>query len=190
VRPALGTATEADVLKALEARRKRICELIDGVLVEKPMGCRESLLAQYLAFALIAFVRPRKLGLVMGADAIVRLFPGRLRVPDLAFFSWDRLPDRRVPDQPILPQAPDLAIEVLSISNTLQEMLLKRQDYFAAAVGLVWEIDPRARTVHIYSSPETPDAVLSEADVLEGSPILPGFELPLQEFFAGLDERG
>src|SRR5215468_1891250 len=48
MRPPPGTATEADVLAALEAPRKRICELIDGVLVEKPMGYTESILASYL----------------------------------------------------------------------------------------------------------------------------------------------
>jgi hypothetical protein len=60
--PLPGTATEADVLVALEAPRKRICELIDGVLVEKAMGCGESMLATYLIVLLDGFVRPRNLG--------------------------------------------------------------------------------------------------------------------------------
>src|SRR5436190_22364348 len=92
MRPPPGTATEADVLAALEAPRKRLCELIDGVLVEKAMGYAESVLAAYLIFLLEAFVRPRNLGLVTAPDGTVRLWAGRVRIPDVADVSWDRLP--------------------------------------------------------------------------------------------------
>src|SRR5438067_1502793 len=95
VRPPPGTATEADVLTALESPRKRICELIDGVLVEKAMGFRESRLGLVLGRILDLFVITHDLGMVIGADGIIRLWPGRLRGPDLAFISWDRLPGRR-----------------------------------------------------------------------------------------------
>ena len=120
--PPPGTATEADVLAALEAPRKRICELIDGVLVEKAMGYSESLLAVYLIVQLDAFVRPRNLGLVTAPDRTMRLWAGRVRIPDIAFTSWDRIPGRRRPVQPIPDLAPDLAVEVLSRSNTPAEM--------------------------------------------------------------------
>src|SRR5271166_4336241 len=76
-RPPIGTATEADVLAALEAPRKRLCELIDGVLVEKAMGYSESLLACLLIELLNAFVRPRNLGLVTAPDGTMRLWAGR-----------------------------------------------------------------------------------------------------------------
>src|SRR5215831_15402916 len=118
LRPPPGTATEADVLAALEAPRKRLCELIDGVLVEKPMGYTESVLATYLLELLNSFVRPRNLGLVTSPDGTIRLWAGRVRIPDVAFFSWDRMPGRRRPPQPIPTLAPDLAVEILSRSNT------------------------------------------------------------------------
>jgi Uma2 family endonuclease len=187
MRPPPGTATEDDVLAALAAPRKRICELIDGVLVEKPMGYGESLLETYLIVLLDAFVRPRKLGLISGASGTLRLWPGRVRVPDVAFIARDRFPDRRVPKQPIPTLAPDLAIEVLSVSNTPKEMSRKREDYFAMGTRLVWEIDPRARAASVYTSPEPPVAILTEDDVLEGSPVLPGFTLSLRDLFAELD---
>ena len=190
MRPPPGLATEADVLAALEAPRKRICELIDGVLVEKSMGYSESILANYLSFVITRFVLQQDLGLVSGPDGAIRLWPGRVRVPDIAFISWDRLPERRVPKQPIPTLAPDLAIEVLSESNTPAEMLFKRRDYFAMGVGLVWEIDPRGRTASVYTSPEPPTAILTEADALDGSPVLPGFTLPLHDLFAQLDRQG
>src|SRR5215204_1675878 len=68
--PIPGTATEQDVLSA-ESREDLLCELVDGVLVEKPMGFRESLLAAAVAEALRAFVIPRNLGLVTVADGMM-----------------------------------------------------------------------------------------------------------------------
>ncbi len=188
--PAPGTATEADLLAALDAPRKRICELIDGVLVEKPMGYRESQLALILAGLLNAFVIPRNLGIVTGADGMMRLFTRRVRVPDVAFVGWDRFPNRLPPTQPVPDVAPDLAVEVLSDSNTPAEMHLKRADYFQAGCRLVWEIDPDARTVTIYTQVDPSDGVLTAADTLLGDPVLPGFTLNLAELFAELDRHG
>ena len=99
-KPPLGTATEADLIAASQ-REGRPCELVDGILVEKAMGYRESLLAVVLAGLLKAYVGPRKLGLVSGPDGMMRLFPGLVRIPDVAFVSWDRIPGRRVPKEPI-----------------------------------------------------------------------------------------
>lgn len=190
MQPPPGMATEADVLAALEAPRKRICELIDGVLVEKAMGYTESVLATYLIELLNAFVRPRNLGLVTSPDGTVRLWAGRVRIPDVAFFSWDRLPGRQRPREPIPTLAPDLAVEVLSRSNTAQEMRRKRQDYFSAGVRLVWELDPEARAIHVYTTVEPADAVLTEGDTLDGGPVLPGFAIPVRELMAELDRQG
>jgi Uma2 family endonuclease len=190
LRPPPGTATEADVLAALESPRKHLCELIDGVLVEKPMGYTESVLTAYVIALLDAFVRPRNLGLVTAPDGTIRLWAGRVRIPDVACFSWDRLPGRRRPAEPIPTLAPDLAIEVLSPSNTSAEMRLKRQDYFAAGVRLVWEIDPEARALRVYTAVEPPVVVLTEADALDGGAVLPGFALPVRDLFAELDRQG
>jgi Uma2 family endonuclease len=186
-RPAPGTATEADVITARE-RDQRICELVDGVLVEKAMGFPESILAVALAALLRAFVRPRNLGLVSGADGTMRLFPGLVRIPDVAFASWDRLPGRQMPRVPIPDLAPDLAVEVLSEGNTAAEMARKRSEYFAAGVRLVWMIDPRTRTATVFTGPEQSTA-LDESQTLDGGTVLPGFLLPLRELFAELDLR-
>src|SRR5579871_1335634 len=89
-RPAPGTATEADVI-AMESQ-DRLCELVDGVLVEKPMGYRESLLAVALIGLLGPFVSARNLGLVSGESGMMKILPGLVRIPDVAFASWDRFP--------------------------------------------------------------------------------------------------
>lgn len=185
--PAPGTATEADVIAA-RGREGRNCELIDGVLVEKAMGYPESLLAVALAGLLREFVRPRNLGLISGADGSVRLFPGLVRIPDVAFASWDRFPERCVPTVPIPDLAPDLAVEMLSEGNTAGETARKRREYFAAGVRLIWMIDPRDRTATVFIGPEQ-STVVDETQTLDGGDVLPGFLLPLRDLFAELDLR-
>src|SRR5262245_58492002 len=105
-----GTATEADVI-AIHAREKRLCELVDGTLVEKPMGYDESRLALELGYALIEFLRQHDLGTAAGADGMMRLLTGLVRIPDVSFVRWEHLPEEY---GPIPPLAPDLAVEVLS----------------------------------------------------------------------------
>jgi Uma2 family endonuclease len=188
LQPSPGTATERDVLD-VERRENRLCELVDGVLVEKAMGFRESLLACALIEFLRAFVRPRKLGVVAGADGMMRLASGLVRIPDVSFVSWGRLPARRVPTTPIPRLAPDLAVEVISEGNTKREMERKLREYFEAGVLLVWLIDPKARTVAVYTAVDQ-FIVLGEKQTLDGGPVLPGFSLPLAQLFAELDLDG
>lgn len=183
--PLPGTATEQDLLD-IHAREGRLCELVEQVLVEKAAGFRESCLAAALSAVLRGFVRPRNLGLVTGADGMMRLVAGLVRIPDVAFISWSRLPERRMPSEPIPDLAPDLAVEVLSTSNTPGETGRKRQEYFEAGVKLVWLVDPETRSVAVYADLENA-TTLSESDVLDGGVVLPGFSLPLQELFAELD---
>src|SRR5690349_15593117 len=76
VSPGPGKATEADLLEEAEGAEGRLCELIDGTLVEKAMGAPESLLAVEVAGLLRDFVRPRRLGQIYGDDGLLRLAPG------------------------------------------------------------------------------------------------------------------
>jgi Uma2 family endonuclease len=186
--PPPGTAQVADVAW-IQQKEGRLCELVEGVLVEKTMGMRESQLAVYLGGLLNSFVRPHNLGIVAGADGTMEILANLVRIPDVAFISWDRLPGRRMPDEPVPLVSPNLAVEVLSKSNTPGEMSIKRGEYFTAGVQLVWEIDLRKRTVTVYSSP-TEASTLTERDTLDGGAVLPGFQLPLSDLFGELDRQG
>ncbi len=139
-------------------------------------------LAVRLSHLIWTFLEEHDLGIVMGADGMMRLAPGLVRIPDVSFISWRRLPGRKVPHDPIADLAPDLAVEVISKSNTPQEMDRKLADYFAAAVRQVWYVYPDTREVHVYP-PERHD-VFGEQQTLEGGDVLPGFKLELQRFFA------
>jgi Uma2 family endonuclease len=188
IKPPPGTATEADLIAAAK-REGHACELVDGVLVEKAMGLEESILAVLLSNVLSAFIYPRKLGLVSGADGMMRLFPGLVRIPDVAFISWDRIPGRRFPRVAVGGFAPDLAVEILSRGNTPAEMARKREEYFSAGVRLVWLVDPVARTVTVFTQVKQ-STVLGEGEVLDGGDVLPGFALALRDYFSGLDLTG
>jgi Uma2 family endonuclease len=187
INPSPGYATVQDVIDVHEKER-RLCELVDGTLVEKPMGYRESMIAGALIAFIRAFVIPRNLGIVTGESGMMKLFAGLVRIPDVAFASWDRLPGGKVPSEPVPLLAPDLAIEILSPSNTPQEMARKRREYFSAGVRLVWIIDLDARTASIYTAPEHP-VIVSESQSIDGGSVLPGFALPLRELFAELDRQ-
>jgi Uma2 family endonuclease len=182
--PPPGKATEKDVLALLD-HENRLYELVDGVLVEKIMGLKESALAADLVGRVSPFVREHDLGIVAGADGTLRLLPRLIRIPDLSFISWDQLPSREYPVQPIPDLYPDLAVEVLSAGNTVQEIERKLKEYFLAGTRLVWIIDPDARIVHVYTSPDD-WTILEETDTLTGGEILPGFKLPLRQLFARL----
>jgi Uma2 family endonuclease len=185
--PALGTATEADVL-VYPNGEKRLLELVDGVLVEKPMGFFESRLAAILIHLLERFLEPHDLGIVLAPDGPLRLAPGLVRLPDVSFISWERFPNREIPAEPIPDLAPDLAVEILSESNTEAEMERKLHEYFTAGAQLAWYVDPEQRTVHVYTSP-TDVLVLSEEDVLDGGTVLPGFQISIRDWFTRAGQR-
>ena len=186
--PAPGIATEADLMEATR-RYGGLYELVDGVLVEKVMAYRESLFALFLARILLEFVEPRNLGLVSGADGTMKLFGGLVRIPDVAFASWDRIPGRAIPKEPVPSLTPDLVIEVLSESNTPAEMERKRGEYFDSGVRLIWEADLELRVVTVFTRAGNV-TILDATRTLDGGDVLPGFTLPLDVLFSKLDQRG
>ena len=186
--PAPGTATEEDLIVACE-NEKRLCELIDGVLVEKAMGAFESYVGVYLIRLLANFVAKNDLGIILGPDGMLRFSPQRVYLPDISFISWDQNPMREMRKQQIADLHPNLAVEILSPGNTRREMENKRCDYFAWGVGLVWELDPQKREMHVYSSPDEFTTV-TESGALDGADVLPGFTLPLAKIFEDADRFG
>jgi Uma2 family endonuclease len=182
--PPPGEATEKDLIQ-IQRREKRNYELVDGTLVEKIMGAPESCLTSNLDFAFRTHLATNDAGFIMLSDGPTRLRKRLVRIPDLSFISWERMPTRDYPATPIAGVVPNLAVEVLSAGNRPAEMARKRNEYFLAGVQLVWEVDPFARTVAVYTSPEA-FTTLTEEDTLDGGSVLPGFTLPLSKLFARL----
>ena len=178
-------ATETDLLRKVEVE-KQLCELVNDTLVEKPMGLYESLVAMVLVQELLNFVRPRKLGIVAGPDGPLRLKLGLVRAPDLSYISSERLKQSGSHREAIPSLVPDLAVEVLSVSNTAKEMDRKREEYFGAGVRMVWLIDPRSRIADSYRSVQDCHHVEPGGRLL-GAEVLPGFEIGLTELFEAAD---
>ena len=182
VDPPPGTATEADLLRLVE-RDKRLCELIDGALVEKPQGFWEGQIAARLIVLLSNFADPGDLGSIFAPDSTMRMRSGHIRLPDVSFIAKDRLPTTR---QAVPTIAPDLAVEVLSESNTDREIALKLIEYFQSGTRLAWVIDPNPRTVAVYHKPGEPTVVLDERGELHGDQVLPGLKFPIADLFRGV----
>jgi Uma2 family endonuclease len=181
--PPLGTATERDLIRNNESKFKTaICELVDGCLVEKPVGWEESAIAFLIGQALLNFVRPRRLGTVLAPDGMLRLVPGLLRAPDVSFLARGKLTRYKRGGKRIPSVAADLAVEVVSKSNTKAEIARKLNEYFAAGTRLAWVVDPKTQTVRVHTAPRK-SVVLGLDGILDGGDVLPGFRLPVRDVF-------
>lgn len=164
-------------------------EVVDGKIVElAPMGAHEGWLAAELVGYLISFARQHRLGRVV-PEVLFDLGPAlqRKRRPDVAFVSYARWPRQRgVPHAEAWDVVPNLAVEVVSPSNTWDEMVNKVAEYFRAGVEGVWVIFASQEQVYVYDSP-TQVRILTRADALTGEPVLPGFRLPVAALFEDLE---
>jgi Uma2 family endonuclease len=179
--PPPGLATVEDAL-LLGDRGEAICELVDGVLVEKPMGTFESVLAMVLGYYLMDHLNHDNQGIVAGEKGSLQILPTRMRVPDVSFIRWDSFPERKLPKDRVYRMAPDLAVEIISAGNTKQEMENKLDEYFQAGVKLVWYIYPDSKTARIYTARDQMSEV-NQQGMLDGGQVLTGFQLRLGDLF-------
>jgi Uma2 family endonuclease len=166
-------------------------EVVDGRYVENPpLGAKESVLAAFLQDLMGPFARANRLGRVV-PETLFWIDRGHnlKRRPDLAFVSDQRWPlRRRVPRTEAWDVVPDLAVEVVSESNTADAVAIKIEEYFQAGVRSVWVIYPVVSKVYVYDSPACV-RILQLGDELEGGELLPGFRVALSTLFeAGGEE--
>lgn len=143
------------------------------------MGFAESRIAALVIAHLQQFVLPRDLGIVLAPDGTLRLLRDQVRIPDAAFIGWDRIPGRRMPTEAVPRLVPHLAIEILSVGNTDQEMERKLGEYFEAGVELVWYIDPRQKQVRVFTAVDEV-TTLGIDDELDGGNVLPGLSIAVR----------
>ena len=183
--PPPGTATEDD----LNRPHGPTCELIDGVLVEKAMGARESALGLSVGRLIGNHVEATDAGVVLGEAGFIRLTGGQVRAPDVTFIPWSEFPDDEIPeDEAFWSVAPVLTVEVLNPSNTDAEIDRKLSELFAAGCKLAWVIDPPTKTARVYTSVKK-FAQHDETGTLDGGKVLPGFKLKLADLFASTKRR-
>ncbi|MFI5461141.1 MAG: Uma2 family endonuclease [Isosphaerales bacterium] len=179
--PPPGSGTVDDVVR-LNDHEDRLCELVDGILVQKTAGLRESIIAGNILTILNVFVQPRGLGLVAGEAGTIQLDINLVRISDVSFFSLEHIPGGEIPEEPIPLLIPGLAVEVISRGNTRKEMDEKLQEYFEKGVRLVWYVRPRSRVVDVYTAPDH-FARLTASMRLDGGDVLPGFSVQVGELF-------
>jgi Uma2 family endonuclease len=182
--PATGRMMTAEEFEKLPSGRERY-ELVNGELITMtPAGFDHGAIVVNLTVALGQHVRARELGIVLGAETGFKLAsqPDTVRAPDVAFVRRHRLPASGRPAT-YWSGAPDLAVEVLSPSDTVFEVDEKVAAWLAAGAAAVWVVSPRSRTIAVHRRATSP-RVLAEQDTLDGEDVVPGFTLLVSEAFA------
>jgi Uma2 family endonuclease len=159
-------------------------ELVRGeVRRMPPAGSEHGAVIMNMGTPLDQFVRAHDLGVVFGAETGFKIAsePDTVRAPDLAFVRRERIPAGGIP-RGFWPGAPDLAVEVVSPGDTYTEVEEKVNDWLNAGTRMVLVLNPRTRTVAVYTS-HTDVVRLTEADTLDGGEILPGFACRVAELF-------
>lgn len=159
-------------------------ELVDGEIVEVPMGSLSSWIGGRLHTFVDMFLLTHNLGWAFPQETGIAIWPAeprRVRKPDLTYLRRDRLPGDRPPDG-WLTVAPDLVAEVVSPNDLAEDLERKLAEYRGAGIPLIWVIYPATRTAHILGASRQ-RIELGPAGVLDGEDILPGFTLSLADLF-------
>lgn len=159
-------------------------ELVHGELVDMGnSGAKHGNLAIILSSALFPVVMEQQLGALFDSSTAFKMSNGNKRSPDISFFAKERLQGMDDLPDGLLEGAPDLVIEILSPSNTIEEIDTKIEEYFANGARLVWVIHPRMHYILVYRSAQEPDRLVKAADVLDGEDVVPGFTFPVATLF-------
>ena len=162
-------------------------EVIDGLVVRKPMGFAEMRWASIIHELLAPAVRASGVGECYVDGGFYIPPRNRGRKPDVSVLSFDRWPRHRpYPTGDFLPVAPDLAVEVVSPTDTARAVTLKVREYLAGGVRVVWLVYSDEAEVHV-RTPGGADRTFTRGDTLTADPVVPGFALPLAVLFGPAD---
>jgi len=162
-------------------------ELVHGELVDVGnSGMEHGYIASNLIIFLGGLVRSQKLGVICDSSTAFTMQTGNKRSPDVSFIAKERLQGVKRLPKGYFQGSPDLAVEILSPSNTVEEIHDKIVEFFENGTRLVWVIHPDERYVLVYHSP-SPDRLLRLTDSLDGEDVVPGFVLAVAELFAELE---
>jgi len=178
----VGTTTKLtfEEFQNLPEREGTIYELDEGeLLMEASPAVRHNWVRQRIAMKLIEFVDSRHLGIVL-EEMDFRLGADTVRNPDVAFIEKEHLKNIDLDRSPV-DGAPAWAVEVVSPSNTAQDMAKKTQQYLQAGSRCVWIVYPSLRMVEAHSSSGTRS--IREPELLQAEDVLPGFSLSLTYVF-------
>jgi Uma2 family endonuclease len=158
-------------------------EIVHGELVMmSPAGWDHGGVIGFLFGELAHFVHSRRLGRVLDPQTGFRLATGDLFCPDMSFVTADRVAQQRARKSAFFLGAPDLFVEVLSPSDTVENLHEKLEQFFNEGARLAWVINPKKKCVYVYRAPHS-FQTLQQADSLVGEEVIPGFTLPVSNLF-------
>lgn len=153
-------------------------ELDRGELIKMPpSAAKHELVKNTIAELLMPFVRSKKLGRIL-VETGFTLDPESWRRPDVSFLRHDRVA-KLDPDEP-LDGAPDLAIEVVSPSDSKRVLNKKVRHFLDTGTAEVWMVYPDSREVNVISTQG--GRWLGVEETIE-SPVLPGLSIPVRSLF-------
>jgi len=162
-------------------------EVVNGELIMSPKNnFQHGDVCARLLTALQTFARARKLGVVLDSSTGFWMQNRNCRAPDISFIAKARLRGLKRPPAAFFEGAPDLAVEVLSPSNSPKEISERLADYFASGTQIAWVIHIEEQFVEICHSP-VQRKILGSGAFLEGEPLLPGFQYPIADLFQEWD---
>lgn len=183
--PPQGSWTEEEYL-AFDQGASRRLEFTDGYIEVLPVPTElHQLLLLYFYEALSAFVRPRKLGLVLTSGLRIRLRPGQIREPDVVFMRADNAARRSNKFW----EGADLVMEVVSDRPEDRERDLERKprEYAAAGIPEYWILDPTMNRILVLTL--AGDRYLTHGEFRPGeratSVLLEGFSLDVTAALRG-----
>ena len=162
-----------------------------GEVFQKPMPTNaHGILQLYIGMLLFQFLATTRLGRVRTEWRCIFGPPGRERpyIPDVVYVSFERLPPVNATEQDYLLTAPDLAVEILSPSESAERFAAKLRFCLLHGVRLVWVVDPLRETITVYTPDDADERVLRAGDALDGGEVLPGFSASVTEIMAQLRE--
>jgi Uma2 family endonuclease len=163
-----------------------VYELIKGELIKvsPPPGHEHGLTAMNIAGPLYEYAKKHHLGNVYAAETgyLLEQDPDTVRAADVSFVRRERI-EKAGPVQSYWIGAPDLAVEVVSRSDTVGRIEGKVAEWLDGGARTVWVVSPKMHAITVYRS-LTEIVVLTEKDTLDGGDVVPGFEIPIAEIFA------
>lgn len=174
------TGDEFEAIVNLPENADKILELIDGEIIEKmASNPYSSAVSSQIIILLGSFVKQHDLGHVTGEAGGYRISEHNDFAPDVAFISKARQPS--LPRRGFNPIPPDLAVEVISPSDSFSDVFKKVQTYLRYGTRLVWVVDPEEQIVIVYM-PAISFTVGIDGE-LDGGEALPGFKLRVRDIF-------
>ena len=177
------TIEEFEEFIDLPENADKLFEFIGGEIVEVPSNPYSSFIGSIILTAVMTFVMQHKLGYVTG-EAGGYMVSGERYAPDVAFISKEHQP--KLAQEGYNPNPPDLAVEVVSPTDSPRELQIKISNYVAAGTT-VWIARSKEREMEVHA-PGQPVKILGIDDILDGGDVLPGFKLAVKDVFPTDDE--